>query len=678
MANRSNVMGLHGLKNKTSRNSFDLSHRNLFTAKIGELLPCFVQELNPGDSVKVDTSWFTRTAPLQTAAFTRLRENVQFFFVSYSQLWKYFPTQVLNMTKTAAGGDVSRIAESPFENQKVTTQMPYISYAAIHQYLYNIYKGLSDRSSGAWSEKATPWCYNNGELRYAASAKLLQMLGYGNFAIQNQAPKAGVTDYDTTTDFWSRLPNLSLFRLLAYQKICNDHYTFRQWQPYDASLCNVDYLKPSDSELDVSERFSKTSNLQWSSGDDKNQRLNMFDLRFSNLPLDYLNGVLPTAQYGDESVVSLGDTTSLQDGATLVPTFGQQSLSNIYLGTNLSSANGKTVDGLSFGQFGLASSSLPNGKKPWTNETNNAQIKYSDGTTNVNFGVNGVLVNKYDNAISVNSGSLTGELRISALRNALVMQKYKEIQLANDVDFASQVYAHFGVKPHCDDSVSKFLGGNSSMIDINPIVNQNLDGDGMANVKASPIGNGESKIKFTADTYGVVIGIYRCTPVLDYAHVGIDKQLCKTDASDFVIPEMDSIGMQQNYLFELRAPSTFDNVTSTNDADYGASYGYAPRYSEYKTSYDRVNGDFCYTLDSWVTGLTTDKVHDIIESTSPTSTIRYAQIAPELFNCRPDLVNSIFVNQSNLLTSDDKLYVGCVNMCYATRQLSRYGLPYCN
>ncbi len=62
---------------------------------------------------------------------------------------------------------------------------------------------------------------------------------------------------------------------------------------------------------------------------------------------------------------------------------------------------------------------------------------------------------------------------------------------------------------------------------------KNLSGDGQADYKASPIGNGRSKIKFTADTYGVVMGIYRCTPVLDYAHIGIDRTLCKTDASDF-------------------------------------------------------------------------------------------------------------------------------------------------
>ena len=135
MANRSNIMGLHGLKNKTSRNSFDLSHRNLFTAKVGELLPCFVQEVNPGDSIKLDSSYFTRTAPLQSAAFTRLRENVQYFFVPYQCLWKYFESQVNNMTKNANGGDISQIATSPFSNAKVSTEMPFISYTALHSYV---------------------------------------------------------------------------------------------------------------------------------------------------------------------------------------------------------------------------------------------------------------------------------------------------------------------------------------------------------------------------------------------------------------------------------------------------------------------------------------------------------------------------------------------------------------
>ena len=153
---------------------------------------------------------------------------------------------------------------------------------------------------------------NNGELRWAASSKLLQMLGYGRFDYQNMTP----TQFsDRSVSGMSHLPNVSIFRLLAYQKICNDHYQFRQWQGYDASLCNVDYVKPSAS-MDLSSHLDQ---VNFTSGANANS-LNFLDLRFSNLPLDYLNGVLPTAQFGSESVVSLGSDVSSLDGKLRINT----------------------------------------------------------------------------------------------------------------------------------------------------------------------------------------------------------------------------------------------------------------------------------------------------------------------------------------------------------------------
>ena len=624
MANRSDIMGMHGLKNKPSRNSFDVSARNLFTAKIGELLPCAVYEMNPGDSIRIDASYFTRTAPLQTAAFTRLRENVQFFFVPYSQLWKYFNTQVLNMTSSASGQDVSRIALSPYRSEKVTTGMPYVSYSALHKYLYKMGQAAKKiLPVGDFSGKFKNSVFdNNGEFRWSASSKLLQLLGYGRFDYQNMS----FEDFsDKTVGGMTHLPNVSVFRLLAYQKICNDHYQFRQWQGYDASLCNVDYVTPSGS-MDLSNQFDYIDFVKGTNAD----RLNFLDLRFSNLPLDYLNGVLPTAQFGSESVVSLsnGSNATSSDLNRWSRTDGQP----LESGLPVVSRSGSDSNSGALGWFtGAAGGSLA-----------------------------------HTHTIP--------DLSVLSLRQAYAAQRYKEIQLANDVDFVSQIEAHFGVKPKHADDTSYFIGGSSSMIDINPIVNQNLSGDGQADYKASPIGNGSSKIKFTADTYGVVMGIYRCTPVLDYAHIGIDRTLCKTDASDFVIPEMDSIGMQQNYLFEVQAPS-FDSVKVgfVDDKNFASSYGYAPRYSEYKTNYDKYNGDFCYTLNSWVTGLPADMIDEICRHN-----LSFMQIAPELFNCRPSLCNSIFVNQNNYLVSDDKLYVGMVNMAYVTRNLSRYGLPYSN
>ena len=647
MANRSNIMGLHGLKNKTSRNSFDLSHRNLFTAKVGELLPCFVQEVNPGDSIKLDSSYFTRTAPLQTAAFTRLRENVQYFFVPYQCLWKYFEGQVKNMTKNANGGDVSQIAKSPFANAKVSTEMPYISYSALHSYI-NMLVNSSFPVSPTPQDELGNNRYINGCYRHAETAKLLQMLGYGNFTQQFDKP------HDTNhlhLENVKNAPALSVFRLLAYQKICNDFYIYRQWQPYNASLCNIDYITPDSHSMDLSPMFTS----QLVEGRDLDH-LNMLDMRFSNLPLDYFNGVLPTPQYGAESVVNL----------------------NLGIASGTANLSGRVSDPTwvhGDGQF------------TFVRDT-------SDGTTSVegdfkstDGGV--VRVNNRTVLLETNhfhnfngsfpvSTSLNGQLSVLALRQATALQKYKEIQLANDPDFESQVEAHFGIKPKHDMHKSRFIGGSSSMIDINPVVNQNLGaGQNMNNdavTKAAPTGQGGANFKFTADTYGVVIGIYRCTPVLDYEHVGIDRTLLKTDAADFVIPELDSIGMQQTFSCELYAPSSVVQGSNPPEYDMSSTYGYAPRYAEYKTSFDRFNGAFGASLKSWVTGLNSVA----LKLDRYWSDDKFYINTPQLFVCRPDIVKNIFLIQQYLNSNDDNLYVGMVNMCYATRNLSRYGLPYSN
>lgn len=645
MANRSNIMGLHGLKNKPSRNSFDLSHRNMFTAKVGELLPCFVQELNPGDSVKVTSSYFTRTAPLQSNAFTRLRENVQYFFVPYSALWKYFDSQVLNMTKNANGGDISRIASSLVGNQKVTTQMPCVNYKTLHAYLLKFINRSSVGSDGGFGNEFIAGCY-----RHAESAKLLQLLGYGNFPEQfanfkvnnDKDNKSGLNFHDVP---YKNSPYLSIFRLLAYHKICNDHYMYRQWQPYNASLCNVDYLTPNSSSL------LNIDDALLSIPDDtlKADKMNLLDMRFSNLPLDYFSGVLPTSQFGSESVVNL----------------------NLGHASGTASVNGTT--GEDFGRWKTNNGSVPESQSPIVVNVNGNLLDAKTSSGFTAFGHTHTL-----NGTASIDTSLSGDFSIIALRNALAVQRYKEIQLANDVDFQSQVEAHFGIKPDEKNENSLFIGGSSSMININEQINQNLSGDNKATYGAAPQGNGSASIKFTAKTYGVVLGIYRCTPVLDFAHIGIDRTLFKTDACDFVIPEMDSIGMQQTFRCEVAAPSPYNDefqAFKTVDGsmpDMSETYGYAPRYAEFKTSYDRYNGAFCHSLKSWVTGL-----NFAVAENNAADTWRSIN-ATAMFRCRPDIVKNLFVVSSTNNADDDQLYVGMVNMCYATRNLSRYGLPYSN
>lgn len=92
-------------------------------------------------------------------------------------------------------------------------------------------------------------------------------------------------------------PNLSLFPLLAYHKICNDHYRNEKWQPFEPWTCNIDYLRPSDN-MDASHFISVDTFTS--------VMTSILDLENSNLPLDYFTAVLPRAQYGDESAAVVG------------------------------------------------------------------------------------------------------------------------------------------------------------------------------------------------------------------------------------------------------------------------------------------------------------------------------------------------------------------------------------
>lgn len=668
MANisRSSIVGFHNIKNKVSRNAFDLSHRHMFTAQIGELLPVFVQWVNPNETFKLGYNGFTRTQPLQTAAFTRLRENVQYYFVPFQSLWKYFEQQVLNMTTGQSGENISRIAQSFEKDSAITTKMPYINYNTLSLYLSSLldeesstlftrYGGNRSVSYAEYIDSLSAAGYlPNGILRSASMAKLLRALGYGNSSIDTYDIVSNFISYVSTTDSptlpefrlsqygYGRFtnvavtnqPNLSIFPLLAYHKIVNDHYIYRQWQPYRSYLCNIDYLLPSDS-MDFS---SHVGDSPWMS--------DFFRIAQSNLPLDYFNGVLPKAQYGEESAASVEMSSLNLSGTTGNPT------TQPYQGaTGLSrSASVRNSDG----QLYLASSTGGNGEEL------------------------GVKLASHQHPIQ---GQVSGsaELKISALRSAIALQKYKEIQESNDTDFASQVLAHFGVKPKHDDYKSCFIGGSDSVIDINPQVNQNLADDYDPIIKATGAGQLSCGCKFTSDTYGIIIGIYRCVPQLDLAHVGIDRNLFKTDASDFPVPELDRIGMQTQYRCEVVAPPLcFSNAnkpasSSSFKLDMSQTYGYLPRYSELKTSYDRYEGAFLNSLRSWVTGYDSKALEKWMSPAPYGATL---EDIDALLTCKPSITNNIFVDQFALCSDNDKLLIGSVNTCVAIRPFSVYGLPY--
>lgn len=72
---------------KPKRNTFDLSHQNNLTLKMGELVPVLCQEVLPGDSFKIDPTFGLRYMPQVFPVQTRQRASIKYYYVRNRNLW---------------------------------------------------------------------------------------------------------------------------------------------------------------------------------------------------------------------------------------------------------------------------------------------------------------------------------------------------------------------------------------------------------------------------------------------------------------------------------------------------------------------------------------------------------------------------------------------------------------
>lgn len=273
-----NIMSLKSLRNKTSRNGFDLSTKRNFTAKAGELLPIWCKEVLPGDSFEINLKSFTRTQPINTAAFARMREYYDFFFVPYDLLWNKANTALTQMYDNPQHA-VSLDSTKPFA---LNGDMPYTDCKSIADYVSKMSADVEQY-------------YGKNYFNYPrvdGTIKLLEYLGYGNFS-------------SFVKSSWSEKPlmanlELNLFGLLGYQKIYADYYRDSQWEKNSPSTFNVDYLAGDNMKVDFSD--ATLSSFK--------ENYNFFDLRYCNWQKDLFHGVVPRQQYGDTAIVQTSDAVA--------------------------------------------------------------------------------------------------------------------------------------------------------------------------------------------------------------------------------------------------------------------------------------------------------------------------------------------------------------------------------
>jgi hypothetical protein len=182
----SNFNPLDRAKIPTHRSSFDLSSKKLFTAKVGEILPCYWQLAIPDTNYRISSDWFTRTVPVNTAAYTRIKEYYDFYAVPLRLISRALPQAFTQMT------DYMTSAASGTANTEMLTSVPNTTLNLLSLSLQSI------SGNDVFDDAGLPYVY-------------------------------GVSQ------------TVNLLPLLAYQKVYYDFFSESQWEKHLAYSYNVDY-----------------------------------------------------------------------------------------------------------------------------------------------------------------------------------------------------------------------------------------------------------------------------------------------------------------------------------------------------------------------------------------------------------------------------------------------------
>lgn len=674
-----------------NRNVFDLSHRDVFSLKTGMLTPCFVQHTIPNADYQIKPYNQVEVSPMAKANFARMSQNIEYYFVPYSQIWRWFETFYYERTDAVRSPSNERVPVVPTSNLRFDATAvlnnlgrQYVNYLLLKPLIdiYNSEGRQTDAPSVSDSEALVSSIPNlltypefsvdvHGRVCFADMLRNLDMLGYGNHTpiIQSYFEKrmseitfivssgssatAAVGGYEgylrsirdlidaqfspnyftSWDDFVNSISSLAWIRTTDFPDGVSLS-TFVSSSPLSPSIYdNVGYLNPypilgylkifSDNFRSVQyddENYSYFYNMDYLSGYTPlvpvERILEALKPRYRLYKRDILTGTYPNAQFGDVAVASTTDKWY-----------------DLYNRVPAGSISGPTAS--------IFTGAQQNGK---------VQVNYptTSGTqTSTSFTL------KPNPAISA-----------LAIRQAEALQRYKEKNLRAGSRIKNQQNAFFGDSSQfIQDDYSRYISSADSQILINSVVATGESADINLGDKGSTAASvlQDNGFTFHSHDFGVIIGIMYIIPQAEYENYGFDPHVTKIENGDYFHPDFQNLGLSP---VDNRIVDLFDPTRSQQSISNLRVLGYSAHDWEYKTSLDRVHGEF-----NTYNGVFGDYVtpRDSKDFSAPLLSSLYIN---------PSDVDSIFYNAADLMQSSDQFKVNLYHEIKAVLPMSVTGLPY--
>lgn len=183
---------------------------------------------------------------------------------------------------------------------------------------------------------------------------------------------------------------------------------------------------------------------------------------------------------------------------------------------------------------------------------------------------------------------------INDLRTSVRLQTWLEKMARGGSRYIEQIFSHFGVKSS-DSRLQRpeYLGGGKSPIMISEVLQTSESQDTpQANMAGHGLSVGNThQFKRYFEEHGYIIGIISILPKTAYQQ-GVPRTFLRQDKFDFFWPDFAHLGEQ-----EIKQAEIFYNPSTSAN-----TFGYTPRYAEYKYCPSRVAGDYRSNKNYWHMG----------------------------------------------------------------------------